>query len=183
MLIPILTGIVAVLVFVLQKTLSNIVAGACIKACKPFRKGQHIEVRQGQYTVATGKVIRVGFFNTRIKTYTKDILALPNDAMLNTFIISNRDFVEKYNHVESIAFSLNSNINAVREILTNAIVSSSHAYNTPENIFITLHISDGKLIFNYNIKTRSLEESFDATSQINMEIVRACQGRRDVELV
>ena len=86
MIIPIVTGIVTICVFVLQKTLSNIIAGACIKACKPFTKGQHIEVRQGESTVATGTVLKVGLFNTRIKTYAKDVLALPNDAMLNTFI-------------------------------------------------------------------------------------------------
>lgn len=175
--------LIAVVTLILQKTLVNIIAGVLLRLRKPFRKYHHIEVLNNQFKVASGEVLSIGLFATRIKTYEKDIISIPNGPLLDTYVIKNHDDIEKVNFVETLSFTPDSNIEKIKEIIKQVVLSNKYTYNTEDTLFITMRIIDGKLVFKYNLKTKNINESFNANNMISQLIATICQSEDDITLI
>lgn len=68
----------------LQGTLSNFFSGAYIVLDRPIRIGDYIELDSGD----KGTVVDIGWRSTRIRTYTNNLLILPNSKLAESKIIN-----------------------------------------------------------------------------------------------
>lgn len=68
----------------LQGTLSNFFSGAYIVLDRPIRIGDYIELDSGD----KGTVVDIGWRSTRVRTYTNNLLILPNSKLAESKIIN-----------------------------------------------------------------------------------------------
>ena len=169
-----ITIIIAAITFMMQKTLANIISGVLLRFRKPFKKNHHIEILNNQFKVVSGEVIRIGLFATKIKSYEKDIISIPNDPLLNTYVIKNHDEAEKLNYVLELCVPLNTNLEQLKERIREFVIEDEDTYNT--DVFFNISIKEDKVCIKYNIKTKNINESFDASSRIQEKIVLYLQG-------
>jgi small-conductance mechanosensitive channel len=69
----------------LQSTIGNFFAGINLLASRPFSTGDRVKLASGQ----EGKVIRIGWYATQLRTDSDDVVFVPNSVMM-TSVFANR---------------------------------------------------------------------------------------------
>lgn len=110
----------------LQGSLSNFAGGVLILVLKPFKVGDFIEVQN-----FSGKVDKIQVFNSRLLTPDNKAVTIPNGTLANSIVINHS---AKSQRRVDIAFnvSYNSDINEVKKLLMNMIVSHPKILQDPE---------------------------------------------------
>lgn len=176
----IFTILIAVTTFICQKTLSNIIAGSLLRASRPFSKNDHITAMQGSAQIGSGRVMKIGLFNVVLKTYEKQIITIPNAKVLDDCIIINNTKNPKFNQIQKIEVSLDSNIDDAKKLISDILIVNNLTYNTAENTVITLKLLKNSLELTYNVKTRDLDDSYKACNVVLEEIIKKIQASETV---
>jgi len=174
--------IVAAASFVLQKTLNNFLYGFVIFLTRPFKKGDKVTIRQNGREIASGHVRRRGILHVHIKDYNRNVTIIPNSVLENCTIV-NSDYKSGVNYINSVKVSFDSNLNKVKGIIHNAIMTHDLTENTEENTHLILKTDDNGVIVEYNVRTPDTNTSFDVCSDIVERVVTEIQDEEDIELV
>ena len=167
------TILIAIITFVLQKTLSNVVAGTLLRISKPFKHDDRIVVMQNRNLLTSGWVIKVGILSTTIKTYEKQFVTIPNDQLLNNCIVINQSKNIKQNYTQTISFSLDSDVDDIHNIILQTVLEHPETHNTKENTDIVTRIDNGKLLVTYNVRTHEgVDQSFRVCTEITEQLLK-----------
>lgn len=97
--------------------------------------------------------------------------------------VINSDYKSGVNYINGIKVSFDSDIEKLKKIIMNAVLSHDLTENTVENTNIICKTGDKGVILEYNVRTPDTNTSFDVCSDIVERIVKEVQGEDDIELI
>lgn len=123
-------GIIGIAVgFAAKDTLANLFSGVFILADAPYKIGDFVVLDSGE----RGEVTHIGIRSTRLLTRDDIEVTVPNSVMGNTKIINESGGpAEKYRIRISVGVAYGSDIDKVREILTDIALSEEAVCEDPE---------------------------------------------------
>jgi small-conductance mechanosensitive channel len=123
-------GIVGIAIgFAAKDTLANLFSGIFILAEAPYKIGDFVVLDSGE----RGEVTHIGIRSTRLLTRDDVEITVPNSVMGNTTIINESGGPhEKFRVRVQIGVAYGSDIDRVRELLTEIAVNAESVCNEPE---------------------------------------------------
>jgi small-conductance mechanosensitive channel len=174
--------IVAIATLILQRSFSNIVSGVNLAIRKPFKKGDKVLIKYYDREVVSGHVVGLNITNIKIKTYDKSIYIMPTN-IVDTCVIVNEDLSKGINHIEKIRLSLDSNIDKAKVIILATILDNELTVNTNDNTHIIIRYNDGGIEIQYNVRTNSIENSYDVCSDICQHLIKVFNDQSDITVI
>ena len=160
--------IVAVLGFILQNSLKNLLAGLMLLSSETFKIGDRIRIPEKNIT---GEIEALTIRHTTIKLITNERAIIPNSIM-NEAIVINNDIIESITKYPlSILVPLNYNIKKAKKIVENAIKEDKRIIEAENSIVTLSHITDKGTELKCLITTENINTSFEVISDLKEEIM------------
>jgi len=123
-------GILGIAVgFAAKDTLANLFSGVFIMADAPYKIGDYVVLD----TLERGEITHIGIRSTRMLTRGDVEITIPNSVMGNTKIINESGGPhEKFRCAIAVGVAYGSDIDLVREILTNIALAEEYVCDDPE---------------------------------------------------
>lgn len=181
--ITIVTAIVvAIVTIILQRSFSNIISGINLALRKPFKRGDRITLKYYDREIVSGHIMDLKLTKIKIKTYDKSIYILPTN-IVDSCVIINEDLDKGINHTEKIKFSLDSNIAKAKAIIMATLLQNEFTTNTDDNTHIIIHYDNGGVELQYNVRTDSIEKSYDICSDICEHLIKVLNEQPDINII
>ena len=159
--------LVAVLGFLLQNTLKNILAGALLLSSETFKIGQRIRLPEKDIS---GIIEKINMRHTVIHLTTNERAIVPN-YLLNEAIIVNNDLLDSTTvYPLVITISLDKDLRAAKQIVRDVINNHDNVLNKDADIIVTTVTKD-TVELKTLIKTRDLDTSFDTLSDLREQVL------------
>jgi len=163
--------IVAVATFAAQQALSNVISGFILAFSKPYNVGDKIRVSQGNSVIAEGVVTDITLRHTIINQYNDESCIVPNSVM-DSAVITNTNYTENIGNFMEITVGYDSDIDKAMELMKKICAENVLTLNTMENkVFVKGYSADG-VILKTTVWTKSLNDSFQACSEIRLALVQ-----------
>lgn len=170
------TLIVAIATFAAQQALSNVISGFSLSLSKPYNVDDKIKVVQNGNILAEGIVNDITIRHTLIRQYNGETCIVPNSVM-DSAVITNTNFIEDIGNFMEIEVSYQTDIEEAIKILRKICAENELTLNTEENkIFVKGYTQNG-IILKTTIWTRNLDDSFQACSDIRINLVKEFKKR------
>ncbi|MDD2445652.1 MAG: mechanosensitive ion channel family protein [Clostridia bacterium] len=122
----------------LQDSLSSLANGIILIFTKPFKKDDSVTING-----ISGKIVAIQFFNTIIDTWDNRRIIIPNKNVVN-YQIENTNFHSTRRFSLNYTVSLNTNIQKIRELTKNVLLSNPNIFTNPEPSFFVRNVhNDG----------------------------------------
>lgn len=181
--ITILTAIIVTTVtIILQKSFSNIICGINLALRKPFKKGDKVTLKYYDREVVSGRITSLRLTKVTIKTYNKNVYIIPTN-IVDSCIIMNEDYFQGINHIEKINISLDSNINKAKTLISATVINNANTNNDDTNTHIVVRYNNSIVELQYNVRTNSIEESYDVCSDICEHLIKTFKEQPDIYIV
>ena len=159
--------LVAVLGFLLQNTLKNILAGALLLSSETFKIGQRIRLPEKDIS---GIIEKINMRHTVIHLTTNERAIVPN-YLLNEAIIVNNDLLDSTTvYPLVITISLDKDLLAAKQIVRDVINDHDNVLDKDADIIVTTVTKD-TVELKTLIKTRDLDTSFDTLSDLREQVL------------
>lgn len=159
--------LVAVLGFLLQNTLKNILAGALLLSSETFKIGQRIRLPEKDIS---GIIEKINMRHTVIHLTTNERAIVPN-YLLNEAIIVNNDLLDSTTvYPLVIIISLDKDLLAAKQIVRDVINNHDNVLNKDADIIVTTVTKD-TVELKTLIKTRDLDMSFNTLSDLREQVL------------
>ena len=159
--------LVAVLGFLLQNTLKNILAGALLLSSETFKINQRIRLPEKDIS---GTIETINMRHTIIHLSTNERAIVPN-SLLNDAIIVNNDLTDSTTvYPLVITINLNKDLLKAKQIIRDAIQENSNVLNKDSYTIVTTVTKDTVEIKTL-IKTKDLDTSFETLSDLREKII------------
>lgn len=159
--------LVAVLGFLLQNTLKNILAGALLLSSETFKINQRIRLPEKNIS---GTIETINMRHTIIHLSTNERAIVPN-SLLNDAIIVNNDLTDSTTvYPLIITINLNKDLLKAKQIIRNAIQENSNVLNKNSYTIVTT-ITKDTVELKTLIKTKDLDTSFETLSNLREKII------------
>ena len=159
--------LVAVLGFLLQNTLKNILAGALLLSSETFKINQRIRLPEKNIS-GTNETINMR--HTIIHLRTNERAIVPN-SLLNDAIIVNNDLTDPTTvYPLIITINLNKDLLKAKQIVRNAIQENPNVLNKDSYTIVTT-ITKDTVELKTLIKTKDLDTSFETLSDLREKII------------
>ena len=159
--------LVAVLGFLLQNTLKNILAGALLLSSETFKIGQRIRLPEKDIS---GIIEKINMRHTVIHLTTNERAIVPN-YLLNEAIIVNNDLLDSTTvYPLVITISLDKDLLAAKQIVHDVINDHDNVLDKDADIIVTTVTKD-TVELKTLIKTRDLDTSFDTLSDLREQVL------------
>lgn len=159
--------LVAVLGFLLQNTLKNILAGALLLSSETFKIGQRIRLPEKDIS---GIIERINMRHTVIHLTTNERAIVPN-YLLNESIIVNNDLLDSTTvYPLVITIKLNKDLSAAKQIIRDAIVNHDDVLNKDADTIVTTVTKD-TVELKTLIQTHDLDTSFNTLSNLREQVL------------
>ena len=159
--------LVAVLGFLLQNTLKNILAGALLLSSETFKIGQRIRLPEKDIS---GIIEKINMRHTVIHLTTNERAIVPN-YLLNEAIIVNNDLLDSTTvYPLVITIPLDKDLLAAKQIVRDVINGHDNVLNKDADIIVTTVTKD-TVELKTLIKTRDLDTSFDTLSDLREQVL------------
>lgn len=159
--------LVAVLGFLLQNTLKNILAGALLLSSETFKIGQRIRLPEKDIS---GIIEKINMRHTVIHLTTNERAIVPN-YLLNEAIIVNNDLLDSTTvYPLVITIPLDKDLRAAKQIVRDVINNHDNVLNKDADIIVTTVTKD-TVELKTLIKTRDLDTSFDTLSDLREQVL------------
>lgn len=164
--------LVAVLGFLLQNTLKNILAGALLLSSETFKIGQRIRLPEKDIS---GIIEKINMRHTVIHLTTNERAIVPN-YLLNEAIIVNNDLLDSTTvYPLIITIRLNQDLHKAKQIIRDVIENHQDVLNNDADIIVTTVTKD-TVELKTLIKTRDLDTSFNTLSDLREQVLtNLCQ--------
>lgn len=159
--------LVAVLGFLLQNTLKNILAGALLLSSETFKIGQRIRLPEKDIS---GIIEKINMRHTVIHLTTNERAIVPN-YLLNEAIIVNNDLLDSTTvYPLIITIPLDKDLLAAKQIVRDVINDHDNVLDKDADIIVTTVTKD-TVELKTLIKTRDLDTSFDTLSDLREQVL------------
>ena len=159
--------LVAVLGFLLQNTLKNILAGALLLSSETFKIGQRIRLPEKDIS---GIIEKINMRHTVIHLTTNERAIVPN-YLLNEAIIVNNDLLDSTTvYPLVITIPLDKDLLAAKQIVRDVINDHDNVLDKDADIIVTTVTKD-TVELKTLIKTRDLDTSFDTLSDLREQVL------------
>ena len=159
--------LVAVLGFLLQNTLKNILAGALLLSSETFKINQRIRLPEKNIS---GTIETINMRHTIIHLSTNERAIVPN-SLLNDAIIVNNDLTDPTTvYPLIITINLNKDLLKAKQIVRNAIQENPNVLNKDSYTIVTT-ITKDTVELKTLIKTKDLDTSFETLSDLREKII------------
>lgn len=159
--------LVAVLGFLLQNTLKNILAGALLLSSETFKINQRIRLPEKDIS---GTIETINMRHTIIHLSTNERAIVPN-SLLNDAIIVNNDLTDSTTvYPLIITISLNKDLLKAKQIVREAIQENPNILNKDSYTIVTTVTKD-TVELKTLIKTKDLDTSFETLSDLREKII------------
>ncbi len=159
--------LVAVLGFLLQNTLKNILAGALLLSSETFKIGQRIRLPEKDIS---GVIEKINMRHTVIHLTTNERAVVPN-YLLNEAIIVNNDLLDSTTvYPLIITIQLNKDLDTAKQTIHDAIENHEDVLNKDADIIVTTVTKD-TVELKTLIKTRDLDTSFNTLSDLREQVL------------
>lgn len=159
--------LVAVLGFLLQNTLKNILAGALLLSSETFKINQRIRLPEKNIS---GTIETINMRHTIIHLSTNERAIVPN-SLLNDAIIVNNDLTDSTTvYPLIITINLNKDLLKAKQIVRDAIQENLNVLNKDSYTIITTVTKD-TVELKTLIKTKNLDTSFETLSNLREKII------------
>jgi len=156
-----------------QRSLENLLATIIIYATSPIKAGDYCLVGG-----IRGKIEEVGLWATRIRTFERSVVFIPN-SQLSAGIIENFSMRDKYNFSRILYLSHETSKEKIEEVMEKVVEVLSNHDKTDEKMRRVHLESIGEFGFEVNIKsfinTTDMSENKQAIAEINLAINQAVQ--------
>lgn len=164
------TLLIALATFAAQQALSNVISGFSLSFSKPYSVNDKIKVVQGGSVIAEGIVTDITLRHTIISQYNGESCIVPNSVM-DSSVITNTNFTDNIGNFMEIEIAYNSDIRKAIEIMKVVCSGNSLTLNNMEtNVFVKGYSMNG-IILKTTIWTKTLDESFQACSEIRIALI------------
>ncbi|MCI8536671.1 MAG: mechanosensitive ion channel family protein [Hungatella sp.] len=168
--------VVAIATFAAQQALSNVISGFSLSMSKPYNVEEKIRVTQGGTVVAEGIVKDITIRHTVIRQFNGECCIVPNSIM-DSSVITNTNFSGNVGNFLEVEISYNSDIKEAMAAIKRLCIDNQLTLNTEENNVFVKGCSQNGVILKTTIWTRNLDDSFQACSDIRLEIIKEFQKR------
>ena len=159
--------LVAVLGFLLQNTLKNILAGALLLSSETFKINQRIRLPEKDIS---GVIEKINMRHTIIHLTTNERAIVPN-SLLNDAIIVNNDLTDSTTiYPLIITIALNKDLIKAKSIIRSIVEENENVLNKDSDTIITTVTKD-TVELKTLIKTKNLDTSFDTLSDLRERII------------
>ena len=159
--------LVAVLGFLLQNTLKNILAGALLLSSETFKIHQRIRLPEKDIS---GVIEKINMRHTIIHLTTNERAIVPN-SLLNDAIIVNNDLTDSTTvYPLIITIGLDKDLMKAKKIIRSIIEKNENVLNKDSDTIITTVTKD-TVELKTLIKTKDLDTSFDTLSDLRKDII------------
>lgn len=160
----------ALITFVAQKSLGNVIGGFSISISKPYEIGQKIRVISPDegIVIAEGIVESMTMRHTVILQYDGQTSIVPNSIMDDAVIINTNYTDGVGNHLE-FEISYDSDINLAKDIIKETCESQKSTLKI-SNILINRLSSNG-IVLKLTLTSKDLNSSFLACSDIRQQVI------------
>ena len=162
---------VAIATFAAQQALANVISGISLSMSRPYNVDEKIRVVQGSSVIAEGMVKDITIRHTVIRQFNGECCIVPNSVM-DTAVITNTNFTENVGNFMEIEVSYDSDIDLAMHEMQKICIENVLTLNTEEKkVFIKTYTSNG-VILKTTIWTRNLDDSFQACSDIRVDLIK-----------
>lgn len=159
--------LVAVLGFLLQNTLKNILAGALLLSSETFKINQRIRLPEKDIS---GVIEKINMRHTIIHLTTNERAIVPN-SLLNDAIIVNNDLTDSTTiYPLIITIGLNKDLIKAKSIIRSIVEENENVLNKDSDTIITTVTKD-TVELKTLIKTKDLDTSFNTLSDLRESII------------
>lgn len=164
------TLLIAIATFAAQQALSNVISGFSLSFSKPYNVNDKIKVVQGGNIAAEGIVTDITLRHTIISLYNGESCIVPNSVM-DSAVITNVNFTDNIGNFMEIEITYDSDIRKAIGIMKTICSENPLTLNTMENSVFVKGYSMNGIILKTTIWTKTLDESFQACSDIRIALI------------
>lgn len=164
------TLLIALVTFAAQHALSNVISGFSLSFSRPYSVNDKIKVVQGGSVAAEGIVTDITLRHTIISQYNGESCIVPNSVM-DSAVITNTNFTDNIGNFMEIEITYDSDIRKAIEIMKEICSENPLTLNTMENNVFVKGYSMNGIILKTTIWTKTLDESFQACSEIRIALI------------
>ncbi len=166
---PILTGLgIAGLAvgLAIQDSLSNIFGGISLILDDAFAEDDYVELPNGE----TGVIYSIGYRSTKIKTFSEEIIIVPNGKLAQMNIKNLSRPAKYYRLTLDISVEYGNNIDHIKDIIINVIKNIDGILDFPEPSVLITKIANLSIDFKLSVSIRSPFDKAQKTDRIYSDI-------------
>jgi len=155
--------------FALQPTLSNFFGGISLMVDQAYQEGDLIKLDNGE----SGRVYKIGFRSTRIKTFDNELITIPNGKLAES-VIQNTSQPDPIVRV-AVEFGVEygSDPDKVKKTVLGVTKKIEHILEEPEPRVLFMDMGDSALLFKATAYVDDLSNKISARERMVSDIYKA----------
>jgi small-conductance mechanosensitive channel len=151
-----------------KDTLANMISGFTLMIDRPFRIGDRIHLKDGNW----GDVVDIGMRTTKIKTVDNTLLIIPNSDLCNTTVINQAFPDTRAKGKVSVGVAYGSNIELVKRTLVAAALELDEVLRDPPPEAFFVSFGDSALNMTLFFWVGEYTSVFPATDRLNELVIK-----------
>lgn len=160
--------IVAVIGFLLQNTLKNILAGALLLSSETFKIGDRIRLPNEKIT---GTIELINMRHTTIALPTNEQAIIPNSLLNDAIVINNDLHGQETSYPLIITLSIKEDLEKARTLVREVITNHPNVLNKQDETIFT-SLTNSTIELKTMIETKDIKTSFSTISELRLQVVQ-----------
>lgn len=160
--------IVAVIGFLLQNTLKNILAGALLLSSETFKIGDRIRLPNEKIT---GTIELINMRHTTIALPTNEQAIIPNSLLNDAIVINNDLHGQETSYPLIITLSIKDDLEKARTLVREVITNHPNVLNKQDETIFT-SLTNSTIELKTMIETKDIQTSFSTISELRLQVVQ-----------
>lgn len=160
--------IVAVIGFLLQNTLKNILAGALLLSSETFKIGDRIRLPNEKIT---GTIELINMRHTTIALPTNEQAIIPNSLLNDAIVINNDLHGQETSYPLIITLSIKEDLEKARTLVREVITNHPNVLNKQDETIFT-SLTNSTIELKTMIETKDIQTSFSTISELRLQVVQ-----------
>lgn len=161
--------IVAVIGFLLQNTLKNILAGALLLSSETFKIGDRIRLPNEKIT---GTIELINMRHTTIALPTNEQAIIPNSLLNDAIVINNDLHGQETSYPLIITLSVKEDLEKARTLVREVITNHPNVLNKQDDTIFT-SLTNSTIELKTMIETKDIQTSFSTISELRLQVVQS----------
>ena len=161
--------IVAVIGFLLQNTLKNILAGALLLSSETFKIGDRIRLPNEKIT---GTIELINMRHTTIALPTNEQAIIPNSLLNDAIVINNDLHGQETSYPLIITLSIKEDLEKARTLVREVITNHPNVLNKQDETIFT-SLTNSTIELKTMIETKDIQTSFSTISELRLQVVQS----------
>ncbi len=162
--------LVAIVTFIAQKALGNIVSGLAISISKPFQLGDKIKIINGSSVISEGVVTDISLRHTIVTTYDKQTEIIPN-SLIDDSVVVNTNYTSDVGRFFEVQIGYKDDVDLATAILKK-IGEREPLVTKITNPLLSSYNESG-ITLKATVFTKSVDDNFIACSNIRKKLLVA----------